>query len=39
MVIPWKDGFPQYWLNEQNESQRMREILNATEDEVLPWEM
>lgn len=38
MVIPWKDGFPQYWLDEKNEQQRMREILDATENLRLPWE-
>ena len=39
MVIPWKDGWPQWWLNDENEGERMREILEATADEVLPWEM
>jgi len=39
MVIPWRDGWPRYWLNDENESQRMREILDATEDEILPWEL
>jgi hypothetical protein len=38
LIIPWKDGFPQYWLNEQNEQQRMGEILDATDHERLPWE-
>ena len=39
LIIPWKDGFPWWWLNDQNEKQRMREILDATDNEVLPWEM
>jgi hypothetical protein len=39
LIIPWKDGFPQYWLNEQNEQMRMGEILIATDDERLPWEL
>lgn len=47
MVIPWRDysqvgmttGWPQWWMNDENESERMQEILDATEDEVLPWEM
>jgi hypothetical protein len=39
MVIPWNDGFPQFWLNEQNMPKRMREILDATENEALPWEI
>jgi hypothetical protein len=38
MIVPWKDGFPRYWLNETNEQQRMREILDATENEKLPWQ-
>jgi hypothetical protein len=44
LVIPWRDhsqfgsrGWPQCWMNEQNEQQRMREILDATENEILPW--
>jgi hypothetical protein len=39
LIIPWKDGFPQYWMNEQNEQQRMGEILIATDHERLPWEL
>ena len=39
MVIPWRDGWPQWWMNEMNESERVQEILDATEDEVLPWQM
>lgn len=47
MVIPWRDysqvgmttGWPQWWMNDENELERMQEILDATEDEVLPWEM
>jgi hypothetical protein len=38
MIVPWKDGFPRYWLNETNEQRRMREILDATENEKLPWQ-
>jgi hypothetical protein len=37
LIIPWPSGFPQFWLNETNEQQRMREILDATEHETLPW--
>lgn len=37
MVIPWRDGWPQWWLNDENELERMQEILDATADEVLPW--
>lgn len=39
MVIPWRDGWPRWWLNDENESERMQEILGATADEVLPWAM
>lgn len=37
MVIPWKDGFPSYWLDDKNEPQRLDEIREATKDERLPW--
>ena len=39
MVIPWRDGWPQWWMNEMNELERVQEIIDATEDEVLPWQM
>jgi hypothetical protein len=41
LIIPWRDGFPQYWLarDGSNAPQRMREILDATECERLPWQL
>jgi len=41
MVIPWTDGLPQYYLarDGSNMAKRMREILNATENERLPWQL
>jgi hypothetical protein len=39
MVIPWADGWPQYWLNETNLEQRIEEILAATAKERLPWQI
>jgi hypothetical protein len=46
LIIPWRDysqfgsrGWPQYWMNEQKEQQRMGEILIATDHERLPWEL
>jgi hypothetical protein len=39
MVIPWRDGWPRWWMNDENEPERVREIIDATQDEVLPWEM
>jgi len=40
MIVPWRDGFPQYWLlpDGSNTELRMRQILDATENETLPWE-
>jgi hypothetical protein len=39
MVIPWRDGWPQYWMDESNEDERLLEVLKATKDEKLPWEL
>lgn len=41
MTIPWNDGFPQYWLarDGSNMAERMAEILDATENERLPWQL
>jgi len=38
LIIPWPDGFPQYWLNADNEAQRCDEIREATKNERLPWQ-
>lgn len=38
LVIPWRDGFPQYYIDDKNERQRLDEIREATKDERLPWE-
>ena len=41
LVIPWNDGFPQYYLaaDGSNMAERMGELLDATADEVLPWQL
>ena len=37
MVIPWMDGYPQYWVQEDNREQRERQIYEATKGHRLPW--
>ena len=39
MVIPWSDGFPQFYLarDGSNMAERMAEILDATATERYPW--
>lgn len=39
LVIPWPSGFPQYWLNADNIEQRVQQLLDATANERLPWQM
>lgn len=39
MVIPWLSDWPCYWLNEDNVEQRMDQILEATKEEKLPWQL
>ena len=39
LVIPWRDGWPQWWFDDENETERIQEILDATTDERLPWEL
>jgi hypothetical protein len=36
-VIGWQ--WPQYWMNASNLYQRIDEILDATAEEILPWEL
>ena len=31
--------FPQWWLNDSNYNQRIDQLLDATADERLPWEL
>jgi len=39
LIIPWRDGWPRYWMDETNEQRRMDEILEATKDQILPWSL
>ena len=39
MIIPWRDGWPAYYMTEQNEKQRFDEIREATKGERLPWQI
>jgi len=41
MVIPWGDGWPQYYAGEMYSREwceRMQEVERATKNEVLPWQ-
>ena len=38
LVIPWRDGWPRYWMTDQNEAARLDEVIEATKSERLPWE-
>ena len=37
MVIPWCDGYPQFWFDEGNREQREEQIYEATKGHKLPW--
>ena len=37
LIIPWADGFPQYWMNADNREHREAQIYQATEKLPLPW--
>jgi hypothetical protein len=37
MMIPWPSGFPQYWLDAENQELRESEIFEATKTLKLPW--
>lgn len=32
-------SWPTYWLSTENAKERVAEILDATKDETLPWEL
>jgi hypothetical protein len=40
MILPWRDGFPQWWLprDGSQDDERVQEIIDATAGEVLPWQ-
>jgi hypothetical protein len=35
-VVGW--SWPQYWMNKDNIHHRLDEVLEATKDEVMPWQ-
>jgi hypothetical protein len=38
LIIPWRDGWPQYYMDANNEHERLLQVLEATKHERLPWQ-
>lgn len=41
MILPWRDGFPQWWLprDGSQDDERVQEIIDVTASERLPWQL